>query len=170
MGDEESDSEVLIEQGKSLQKVVEESGRIMDENELQGFYRKCLSHLQESEVRKQLTETHKEDDFHVQVAEIIGALFNSHGEATIPIAKDLYENFIIKSLQPNMNHKMHKFGLFLICDIIDHLGNLLEQDLVNTFYEALHKYATDPIVFVRHAAVYGLGQLALRLKGNFMPR
>lgn len=188
--DEENDSEVLIEQGKALQKVVEESGKIMNEEELHAFYQKCLSHLQESEVRKQLTETHKddedddepeidqiieedkdkEDDFHVQIAEIIGALFNSHGEATVPIAKDLYEKFIIKSLQPNMNNKMHKFGLFLICDIIDHLGSILTEDLVNIFYEALQKYATDQIVFVRHAAVYGLGQLALRLNKNFMPR
>jgi len=188
--DDESDSEVLIEQGKALQRVLEESGPIMDANELQAFYKKCLSHMQESEARKQLTENHKddedddepeidqiiaedkdkEDDFHVQIAEIIGALFNSHGEATIPIAKDLYDNFIIKSLQPEMNHKMHKFGLFLICDIIDHLGTILDDALVNIFYEALHKYATDPTVFVRHAAVYGIGQLAQKLKQNFTIR
>merc|ERR1712048_938632 len=187
--DDESDSEVLIEQGKALQRVVEESGKIMDKAELEAFYKKCLSHMQESEVRKQLTETHKddeeedepeidqiiaedkdnEDDFHVQVAEIIGALFNSHGEDTIPIAKDLYDNFIIKSLQPEMNDKMHKFGLFLICDIIDHLGSILDQNLVSVFFEALTKYCVDKTVFVRHAAVYGLGQLATRMKQNFMP-
>merc|ERR1712003_180496 len=103
--------------------------------------------MQESQVRKQLTETHKddededepeidaiiaedkdkEDDFHVQVAEILGALFKSHGEATVPIAKDLYDKFILKGLAPEMNHKMHKFSLFLICDIIDHLGQLLND-------------------------------------------
>jgi len=189
--DDESDSEVLIEQGKSMQKVVEESGPIMTQEELQAFYKKCLNHLQESEVRKQLTDTHKdeeddeepeidqiieedkdkEDDFHVQIAEIIGALFSSHGESTVSIAKDLYDNFIIKSLMPNMNNKMHKFGLFLICDIIDHLGSFIyenDQNFVNVFYEALHKYATDPVVYVRHAAVYGIGQLAIRLKQGFM--
>lgn len=91
--DDESDSEVLVEQGKALQRVVEESGQIMEFAELEEFYKKCLSHLQASDKRKQLTETHKddeeddepeidqiieedkdkEDDFHVQVAEIIGA-------------------------------------------------------------------------------------------------
>lgn len=188
--DEENDSEVLIEQGRALQKVVEESGAIMTDEELQNFYQKCLAHLQESDHRKKLTETHKddeeddepeidqiieedkdkEDDFHVQIAEIIGALFNSHGQQTIPIATDLYEKFILKSLDPSMNHKMHKFGLFLICDIIDHLGSFLNETLIDTFFQALAKYAVDPVVYVRHAAVYGLGQLALRLKATFLPR
>lgn len=188
--DEENDSEVLIEQGRALQKVLEESGPIMAQEELEGFYKKCLDHLQESDQRKQLTDAHKddeeedepeidaiiaedkdkEDDFHVQVAEILGALFKSHGEATVPIAKDLYDKFILKGLGPDMNHKMHKFSLFLICDIIDHLGQLLNDDLINIFYEALHKYAADPVVYVRHAAIYGLGQLALRLKDKFMTR
>ena len=87
---------------------------------------------------------------------------------TIPIAKDLYEKFILNSLSDAMNHKMHKFGLFLICDIIDHLGSFLNEELIQIFYKALEKYATDPIVYVRHAAIYGLGQLALRLGENFM--
>lgn len=32
---------------------------------------------------------------------------------------------------------------------------------------SLEKYAVDPIVYVRHAAIYGLGQLALRLGENY---
>ena len=148
--DDENDAEVLLDQGKAMQKIIEESGRLLNETELNDFYAKCLTHLQESDKRKQLTDTHKdeededepeidqiieedkdkEDDFHVQIAEIIGALFKSHGEATIPIAKDLYDKFIITSLQPEMNHKMHKFGLFLICDICDHLGGFLTTDLI----------------------------------------
>lgn len=165
----------------------------MTQEELDNFYQKCLMHLQESNTRKKLTDSHKddedddepeidqiieedkdkEDDFHVQIAEIIGALFSSHGEKTLHIANDLYEKFIIASLQPNQNNKMHKFGLFLICDIIDHLGNFLIQaneQLIETFYQALNKYATDPVVYVRHAAVYGIGQMALKLEKNFMPR
>ena len=48
--DNESDSEVLVEQGKALQRVLEESGAIMDNTELEIFYNKCLHHLTESVV------------------------------------------------------------------------------------------------------------------------
>lgn len=152
--DEENDSEVLIEQGRALQKVVEESGPIMTEEELWGFYRKCLKHLEDSDQRKTMTEKHrndgdddepeidqviaedkdKEDDLHVQIAEIIGSLFKSHGEKSLAIAKDLYDKFILQSLDKSMNDKMHKFGLFLICDIVDHLGPWLNPELINVTF------------------------------------
>ena len=62
-----------------------------------------------------------------------------------------------------------KFGLFLICDSVDHLGLLIGEQRLEQYYQYLKKFSYYPMVFVRHAAVYGLGAMALVLKEKFQP-
>ncbi len=63
-----------------------------------------------------------EEDLHVALAELIGTLFKTHKELTLPLVELLYNNILSKVLQPNLSDKMHKFGIFLIDDMIEFLG------------------------------------------------
>jgi hypothetical protein len=63
-----------------------------------------------------------EEDLHVALAELIGVLFKTHKELTLPLVDLLYNNILSKVLQPGLSDKMHKFGLFLVDDMIEFLG------------------------------------------------
>ena len=67
-----------------------------------------------------------ENEFHCQIAEIFGRLFMTHKERTLPIAAQLDAKFICTSLQDSQPPRLQKFGLFLIDDIIDNLGDIEE--------------------------------------------
>jgi len=41
---------------------------------------------------------------------------------SIEIANQIYDNILPKALDPSKNTKMHKFGIFLVDDMIEFLG------------------------------------------------
>ena len=139
----EQEAETLLSHSKAMQKLIEKAGKFLDENGLELMYNKCIEHLEASHKRKQEQDQHHDDDeqeeevenvlkmekeledeFCCQIAEILGKLFMTHGEMTIPIVQKLDNTFISNSLRDEQPDRLKKFGLFLICDIIDHLGEL----------------------------------------------
>ena len=186
--EQEHEPEILEDQARSLQRVIEEAGDIYSTEELQELYSMCIAHLKKSEVRKVQTqdvydeeeedqkdiaflvkeENNIEEQFTCQIAEIFGAIFKSHKQKALPIVELLYQNYILKAVNPKMPPKIIKFGLFLIDDSIDHLGEFLSQELLHTFYGILIVFATHEILEVRHAATYGLGAFALCLGPRFV--
>jgi hypothetical protein len=186
--DEETEPEVLIKQATAMQDLVEASGDIFDPADLEMMYSKCIDHLKRSDERKKLTdeqideeedeievlEVHEQDkdlenQLHCTIAEIFGKIFQTHKEKALPIFEQLHTMFIATSLQDSQTDMIKKFGLFLICDSVDHLGLLIGEARLEQYYQYLKKYCLYPMVFVRHAAVYGLGAMALVLKDRFLP-
>lgn len=186
--EKEYEPEILEDQARSLQKVIEVAGDIYTAEELDGFYQICINHLQKSEIRKVQTpdvydeeeedkndieflineEKEIEEQFTVQIAEIFGSIFKTHKKKALGIIQKLYDNYILKAINPKMPPKIIKFGLFLIDDAIDHLGEFLPQPLLETFYKILLSFLNHEVLEVRHAATYGIGAFALCLKGNFI--
>ena len=184
----EHEPEILEDQARSLQKVIEEAGDIYSEEELEGLYNICINHLQKSEVRKVQTpdvyddeeedakdieflvkeEKEVEEQFTCQIAEIFGAIFKTHKKKALTIIQKLYDNYILKAIDPKMPPKIIKFGLFLIDDSIDHLGEFLSPDLLDTFYKILISFVHHEVLEVRHAATYGIGAFAMCLGPNFL--
>ena len=186
--DTEHAAEILEEQGRSLQKVIEEAGEIYNETELNDLYELCINHLKRSESRKiqssDIYDYEEEDEkeieilvkqdkeleeqFSCQIAEIFGAIFKTHKKKALSIAYSLYENYISNAVKDNMPFKIIKFGIFLIDDTIDHLGEYVDAMLLEKFYETLIKFCLCEDLEVRHAAIYGVGALALCIKNNFI--
>lgn len=154
--DQEPEVEVLLTYAKSMQKLIEYAGEFLADEGLQQMYDKCVEHLKRSDERKNQTDEHRDEDgdedidgvldaekdseneFHCQIAEIFGKLFMTHKERTIPIVRRLDEQFIITSLQDNQPPLIQKFGLFLIDDIIDNLGDI--QEIRQVYFEVRQIY------------------------------
>lgn len=94
-------------------------------------------------------ENDSEEDLHVAIAELIGILFKTHKELTLGFVEVIYNQILSKVLAPEVSDKMHKFGLFLIDDMIEFLGIELIPEKWPHLSEALLKYATDKTCFVR---------------------
>lgn len=184
--DDETEPEILIKQATAMQEIVEASGDIMSPAELDSMFQKCMEHLKRSDERKKITdaqideeedeievlEVHEQDkdlenQLHCTIAEIFGKLFMTHKEKALPIFERLHTMFISTSLEDSQTDMIKKFGLFLICDSVDHLGLLIGEARLESYYQYLRKYSLYPMVFVRHAAVYGIGAMALVLKEMF---
>lgn len=151
----ESEPETLIYFSKSMQKVIQKGGRLFTNEELMAICGKCEEQLVRSDKRKQAAEEHRDEDeeekeiidvleaekdveneLHCQIAEIFGKLFMTHKEATVNVALQLDNHLITKSLDKNAHHRINKFGLFLICDIVDHLGEFpqIREQLFQVFF------------------------------------
>ena len=96
---------------------------------------------------------------------MLGVLFKTHQELTVEIANQIYENILPKALDPSRNAKMHKFGIFLVDDMVEFLGYQHMSNKWLNLLEALIKYATSKECYVRQAAVYGIGIFAEKSVG-----
>jgi hypothetical protein len=129
--------------------------------------------IDEEEDEVEVLEVHEQDkdlenQLHCTIAEIFGKIFQTHKEKALPIFEQLHKMFIATSLEDSQTDMIKKFGLFLICDSVDHLGLLIGEARMEQYYQYLKKYCLYPSVFVRHAAVYGLGAMALILGDRFL--
>lgn len=183
----EYDANVIVDQVGAMKECIEEvNNRFLAKEELDEISQNLIKLLVESDKRKLENEKYKsegdvdeeevelldeenstEEDLQIAVAELIGSLFKTHKEMTLPLVELLYNEVLAKVLQPTLSEKMHKFGLFLIDDMIEHLGIELIPDKWPTLLEALIRYSTDKSCTVRQAAVYGIGILAEKSKEVF---
>lgn len=162
------------------------AGRIFSNNELEDMNAYIFRGLGASDERKQENrkyaqdeeleeddaeaieeENKQEENLHCCYAELIGALFATHKEETIPLAKMIYRDILPKVLASDQSSKIHKFGLFLIDDMIEHLGVELIPDEWPHLADALTKFASDPYPEVRQPAAFGISVLAQKSSDIF---
>eukprot|EP01016_Furgasonia_blochmanni_P038583 TRINITY_DN4683_c0_g1_i9.p1 TRINITY_DN4683_c0_g1~~TRINITY_DN4683_c0_g1_i9.p1 ORF type:complete len:328 (-),score=144.99 TRINITY_DN4683_c0_g1_i9:51-1034(-) len=96
-----------------------------------------------------------------------GVLFKTHKELTLNYVSILYNKILSNVLAPGLSDKMHKFGIYLIDDMIEHLGIELIPNEWPHLSEALIRFATDKNCAVRQACAYGIGMLAEKSKEAF---
>jgi hypothetical protein len=109
----------------------------------------------------------EEDNLHVSISEVFGALFRTHKSSCLDIVHFLYTSVFSKLLAENTRKEDHKFVIFVIDDILEFIGQDLVGDKWPSFGEVLTRFATDPHDAVRQAAVYGLGVFAENTKTGF---
>lgn len=102
----------------------------------------------------------EEDNLHVSISEVFGALFKTHKSLCLDIVKFLYSSVFSRLLSEGTRKEDHKFVIFVIDDIIEFLGQDLVGEIWNSLGEVLVRFATDGNEAVRQAAVYGLGVFA----------
>lgn len=116
--------------------------------------------VDEDEKEQIDVENQTEEELHVKIAEFIGVLFKTHKEQVQPLCELIFTTVLPKVLDVNLTPKMHQFGIFLIDDIVEHLGYALAGPKFPEFARALSLFASSKITFVRQAAVYGIGIFA----------
>jgi len=179
----EADPAMIIIQIQVIRECIDKVGRYMDIKEIEEMSLKILRTLEDSDLRKAENEKYKvqddveddeilavdeesdkEEELQVELAQLIGFLFKTHKELTLPLVEIIYTKVLSKVLQPGVSDKMHKFGLFLVVDMIEFLGIELIPDKWPHLSEALLSFATDKNCLVRQASVYGIGVLAEKSK------
>ena len=182
----EFEAETIKEMIEAIKDCINHAGKFMNSAGIEAISQRILKVLSESDLRKSENEKYKvegeceqeelevldedndtEEDLHVALAELIGILFKTHKELTLPLVQILYTQVLAKVLQPGLSDKMHKFGIFLIDDMIEHLGIELIPNEWPHLAEALLRYSTDKTCFVRQASLYGIGVLAEKSKDVF---
>ena len=157
-------NEEIGEISQNLVKLLMESDKRKLENEK---YKTEEEDIDEEEIEMLNEDTSSEEDLQVVIAELIGVLFKTHKEMTLPLVDLIYTQVLSKVLQPGLSDKMHKFGLFLIDDMIEFLGLELIPDKWPHLSEALIRFSNDKCCPVRQAAVYGIGVLAEKSREIF---
>lgn len=183
----EFEAEVIVDQISAMKECLDEVGvKFLTNEEINEISQNLIKLLMESDKRKLENEKYKaeeevdeeeiemlnedtssEEDLQVGIAELIGVLFKTHKEMTLPLVELLYTQVLSKVLQPTLSDKMHKFGLFLIDDMIEFLGLELIPDKWPHLSEALIRFSADKSCPVRQAAVYGIGVLAEKSREIF---
>jgi len=79
----------------------------------------------------------------------MGVLFKTHKELTLNIVDELYKNILSDALKENQSEEMHKFGIFVIDDMIEFLGVELIKNIWPDLCEALLKFSTHKACSVR---------------------
>lgn len=169
-----------------MKECIEVCGSFLSQQELSEFSKHVFKFLSESDKRKMEDEKTKlqddmedddielldqevevEEDLQVQIAELLGILFKTHQQESMEIANYIYTTILPQSLDAKVSPKMHKFGIFLVDDMVEYLGYQLLADKWMNLLEALLKYSKSKICYVRQAAVYGIGIFAEKSVGFF---
>jgi len=53
---------------------------------------------------------------------LIGILFKTHPEQSKEVISIIYNTILPNAIKPENSPKMHKFGIFLIDDMVEYLG------------------------------------------------
>lgn len=79
---------------------------------------------------------------------------------TIELAKFLISNILPSAFKEGQSEIMHKFGIFLIDDMVEYLGYEVLQNEWFQFANILAKFSEEKSTVLRQAACYGLGIFA----------
>ncbi len=87
-------------------------------------------------------------------------LFKTHKDITLPLANYLITNILPNILKPGQSDNAYKLAIFMIDDMVEHLGYDRLQSNWFYFSTVLVNFTREKNCEVRQAACYGLGILA----------
>ena len=186
--DSEHEPDIRVIYVMVLRELLKASGTYMNEHEVTLMRQNILQSLKESDEAKLSnqelladdetelddddldavkTENDNEEEYHCALAELVGALYEFHQELSLPLVQVVYKDILPKVMIKNMSSKMHKFGIFLIDNMIEFIDfDLLRNEWV-TLSKILIQFTIHEKAELRHPAAYGIGLLAEKTKENF---
>ena len=187
---EEKDPGMMSDYLYYLQKQFKYSGPVLTEQELQFFYKECQDQIINSEKRK--AELHEqydvdeenaedlktilrndqsiENDLRLEIANLFGVIFQTHQQVSLKFQQQIHSDYIVPSMQHSTSDEsLAEFGLFLISDSIEHIGQYLSQETIMNYYQCIKTFALHPKENLRQTAVFSLGTLCQVLGLNFKP-
>jgi hypothetical protein len=103
----------------------------------------------------------------VSIADLIGVIFKTHKELTLPVVEKITKQVLPQFLKKEASTFEEKMALFIIDDLIEHLGQELLYSIWNDLKSTLVNYLSNESPELRQAAAYGLGMFAVSTKKGF---
>lgn len=85
-------------------------------------YKRSEEELDEEDKELFDEEIKQEEEVQVAVSEVIGMLFKTHKDITLPLANYLITNILPNILKPGQSDNTYKLAIFMIDDMVEHLG------------------------------------------------
>lgn len=187
--DNENDPVIIAEELFNMQKVLKYAGKIFSQEELGQILVKCEEHMKKSENRKEEildaydteeetaedlemvvnADKDSEDDLKLEIANVFGILFRTHKVDALNLFQHIYQNHISIAFANEKHLKSVHYGIFLVDDALEHLGEFLSQEVIINFMHLLLKYTLHQELDIRQSSVFGIGLVAQILKENFHP-
>lgn len=105
-------------------------------------------------------ENSNEFDLQVAAAELMGALFKTHRESVSGLVARL-RNEVIPACFSSSEQKRYKFALFILDDMIEHLGpSYFSPEDFQSIVQAICGFASHTSAALRQASAYGIGCIA----------
>jgi len=103
----------------------------------------------EDDIKFIQEESQTEEQLHLAIAELLGSLLKTHQELAMNIANYVYKVLIPKTIQPNLSDAIHQFAIYLIDDMVEHIGYALCLEYWPSLLQGLQAYAADKNCEVR---------------------
>jgi hypothetical protein len=181
-----SDGSYKSEYAYQMQEILAVSGDIFSEQQLMEFLQKCelelgkseerrkkiLENFDPEEMKQKMLEFHvkiehgAEDDLKLEIANLFGSIFKSHKQLALQFLNRIYANHIVPCFQSNPDLNNIEYGLFLIDDSIEHMGEFLSQEQIQFYYQVLFKYQEHTALEIKQSSSFGLGILSKYLGAN----
>lgn len=181
--EKESDSSVIIVQLETLKNVIDDLNMsFLSQPEISAFSEKVLKMLNDAEKNKSEVKKFKadqptedlddedheifdeeikqEEEVQVAISELIGIIFKTHTDLSLPLAEYLISNILPSVLNPGLSENTYKFAIFLIDDMVEYLGFTRLQNHWEMFGKVLMGFCSEKSCELRQAACYGLGVYA----------
>lgn len=110
------------------------------------------------EERKKMGEE-SEDQFKLEIANLFGKVFLSHKEKSMGLFDYLYKNHIVPSLSSGTLINI-EYGLFLVVDAIEHIGQFLTPQVLNQFFKYLFTYAQYNNYEINQSSIFGINLIS----------
>lgn len=187
--DVENDPLSISEMLYFMQKVLKHAGKIFTQDELMQIVAKCEEHIKKSESRKEQildaydteeetqedlelvvnADKESEDDLKLEIANVFGILFETHKQDSLGMFQHILNNHIGVSFNNDQHIKTIHYGIFLVDDSLEHIGEFLNPQTITTFLKLLLKYSLHEKLEIRQSSIFGIGLIAELLKENFKP-
>eukprot|EP00347_Sterkiella_histriomuscorum_P012526 403368238 len=113
-------------------------------------------------------ENKNEQELQMSFVELIGMLLKYHNQFCGNLFNMLYNQIIPEALSSNEKFK-NKLALYLLDDMVEHLGSQMLGSNYPTVAQELMKYTQSPHASLRQAATYGVGMMAFKNGEAFTP-
>ena len=106
----------------------------------------------------------EEEELHFMISEMFGELMKTHGEGFLRIFGPNLMSWVVDLSHPNRLPSDRKIAVFIIDDMLEHLGASIDQATATKFADILCANALDGDFSLRQASVFGLGTFAEKFK------
>jgi len=107
------------------------------------------------------------EDIITSFSDAIGALFKTHKEYCMDIAKKMVDDVLPKYFQNTASNFEKKMGLFIMDDMVEFLGQELLANIWPDIIKIFIQYVDNPSCEIRQAASYGLGEFIKHTNINY---
>jgi hypothetical protein len=112
-------------------------------------------------------ENSNEFDLQIAAAELMGTLFKTHRESVTALVQRL-RNEIIPGCFGSGEQKRFKFALFILDDMIEHLGpSYFSPEDFQSIVQAICGFSNHTSAALRQASAYGIGVIAQNAGDSF---